>query len=145
MQTLEQRFWKYVSPIMDDRGCWEWSGSRHVRGYGWIGDGKKRLKKAHRVAWEIHFGSIPAEAHVLHRCDNPSCVNPVHLFLGTHADNMRDMAEKGRHAKYSSEIVGRVRSLYSAGWRQADIVKETGVSTTHVYNLVNRKRRIVSP
>jgi hypothetical protein len=82
--------------------CWLWTGSRSAEGYGSIRvDGK--MRKAHRVAWELANGPIPAGAGahgtcVLHRCDNPSCVNPDHLFLGTNADNARDRQAKGRTA-----------------------------------------------
>ena len=73
--------------------CVEGIGHRHRQGYVQVGhDGEY----AHRLAWEQEHGQIPAGLHVLHRCDNPSCVNVDHLFLGTHADNMRDMVLKGR-------------------------------------------------
>jgi hypothetical protein len=94
----EKRFWKFVAPMTDDRGCWEWAGAL-VNGYGSFDH-----KKAHRVSWEMHFGPIPKStgAHgtcVLHRCDNPSCVNPRHLFLGSNRDNAIDRERKGRGAK----------------------------------------------
>jgi hypothetical protein len=81
---------------MDDRGCWEWDAMRDRKGYGILMSGPKRLR-AHRISYEIHFGPIPDGLFILHRCDNPPCVNPAHLFLGTLADNNRDKTAKGRH------------------------------------------------
>ncbi|KKM18075.1 hypothetical protein LCGC14_1669330 [marine sediment metagenome] len=79
-------------------GCQEWQAGKTKGGYGTFQlDGKTQY--AHRVMWSCSFGDIPDGLQVLHRCDNPSCVNPAHLFLGTHADNMKDMRDKGRHSK----------------------------------------------
>lgn len=76
-------------------GCWLWTGALDTDGYGMIAVGRGP-KPAHRVSWQLHAGEIPAGKHVLHRCDIPSCVNPGHLFLGTHSDNMQDGYKKGR-------------------------------------------------
>lgn len=81
--------------IVTDRGCWEYKGSRHERGYGiiWM-DGQKW--RAHRLAFKLWKGEIPEGLEVLHSCDNPPCFNPAHLSAGTHLQNMREMVERGR-------------------------------------------------
>lgn len=93
-----KRFW---AKVRKTDGCWEWTGSRDRKGYGRLSigsrlDGSKRPHGAHRIAWVLARGSIPNGLSVLHHCDNPRCVRPDHLWLGTIADNNRDMFAKGR-------------------------------------------------
>jgi len=94
--SLLVRFFKKIRvPSADPDACWEWTGARTRGGYGHIGAGRRTLK-AHRVAWEIANGPIPDGMVVRHKCNNPPCVRPLHLELGTHADNNRDMAARCR-------------------------------------------------
>lgn len=88
-------FWNRISPEPNS-GCWIWTGATIPQGYGCLRRFKKTLK-AHRVSFELFKGKISSGLHVCHRCDNPSCVNPEHLFLGTNVDNMNDKKAKGRH------------------------------------------------
>ena len=94
---LEVRFWEKVKK---GPTCWEWTASKDRKGYGRITStlGTRNLK-AHRVSYELHNGPITPGLWVLHVCDNPGCVRPDHLFLGTNADNVRDMLNKGRSRK----------------------------------------------
>lgn len=92
MTSLKERF---ESRIRVTPGCWLWTGARCGDGYGNI-RGQGRVLRAHRVSFQLYVGEIQQGLHVLHSCDNPACVNPAHLRLGTHQDNMDDMYSKGR-------------------------------------------------
>lgn len=94
---IEVRFWRRVQK-REPQDCWHWTGVTNNTGYGQIGRGGRNggMALAHRVAYAIANGGVPADLCVLHTCDNPICVNPAHLRLGTHDENMKDMAAKGR-------------------------------------------------
>ncbi len=89
---------RYWAKVRKTKTCWLWQGSCNTSKYGQFYF-ENKMATAHRVSWAMHFGSIPEGKHVLHRCDVKLCIRPTHLWLGTHIDNMKDMAEKGR-AKY---------------------------------------------
>lgn len=90
---VSTRFWNRT--VVTETGCWEWQGTRNEHGYGGVSV-NGRWRKAHQVSWELTHGPIPHGMELLHSCDNPPCVNPDHLSLGTHRDNMHDMSVKGR-------------------------------------------------
>lgn len=142
-------FWAQVDKTGE---CWVWTGAYpggvYGRRYGRFGFAGRKYA-AHRFSWRIANGPVPNGMHVLHRCDNPSCVNPAHLFLGTHTDNMHDMFRKGRRrivrgkeqgtAKLDDEGVLAIRAKYAAGVRQVDLAAEFGIDQTTVSKIVLRK------
>lgn len=108
--TNEERFWSKVDKTPS--GCWVWLSTKNTQGYGRfairVGPHKQRWYSAHRLVWEWEHGEEP-ELCVLHRCDNPSCVNPQHLFLGTHKDNARDRDRKGRRRSPKGALNGMAK------------------------------------
>lgn len=150
-QKFLDRFWSYVDRQNDQAVCWNWIGAALNRGYGKISHNKK-TRAAHRVSFEIAYGTIPVGLFVLHKCDNPLCVNPFHLFLGTQLDNMHDRNKKGRAnlqrgedhyaCKYSDELIAYIRSRVASGLvSQSELASETNVPQYYISRLVNYKRR----
>lgn len=150
-KALESRFWAKVEPAQCvhlgfEAPCWVWVGSHIPEGYGalWV-DGQQL--GAHRVSWELHRGEIPKGLCVLHKCDNRSCVNPDHLFLGTKLDNIRDAKEKGRNArgashgsaKLTDDDVVSIRRRRAAGESGKKLAAAFGVSDTMIYKIASHK------
>lgn len=132
------RFFRYVGRKQPD-GCIQWTGCTDNDGYGIFDH-----RKAHRVSYETFVGPIPDGLSVLHRCDNPPCLCPTHLFLGTTADNMRDKAsklrvagEKNPRAKLTERIVREIRTRHKIGGvKQTDLAKEFGTTPSTVHCIV---------
>lgn len=143
-KTLAQRLEIYTKQGPD---CWEWIGHRDPNGYGRLNiDGVPQL--AHRLAYQVEFGSIPADKDVLHKCDNPPCCRPSHLFLGVHIDNMNDMYAKGRGKKRGLKGVehnlakldeAAVRAIRASTEVARVLAARYGVSTTQISDVRNRK------
>lgn len=142
---IEERFWNKVRKTDD---CWFWTGSKSDRGYGKIYWNGKTVR-ANRVSWELHFGPIPEDQDVLHKCDNPACVRPDHLFLGTHLQNMQDRDRKKRRkppqgekhgcAKLTKEKIIEIRALGKLKIKQRDIGKQFGITQATVWRILHRK------
>ena len=161
-KTLAERFWPRVDlngPIPPHRSelgaCWIWTGGQTTHGYGSmrVGGQGEGMMGAHIASIIIRDGSIPAGMHVLHHCDNPPCVRPDHLFLGTNDDNIRDKIEKGRsgkngglrgeqigNSKLTRDQVDDIRACYARGGvTLAHLGRTYGVSSTQILRIVRGK------
>jgi hypothetical protein len=147
------RFWKMVDRSRGPDACWIWTGGRLKTGYGSMGIYHGGDMLAHRFSWILHNGPIPDGLCVCHNCpggDNTSCVNPAHLFLGTHEDNMQDASKKGRlhpakgeqawNAKLTATDICAIRDAASNGTQQQVLARIYGVSKPCISNIVHRKR-----
>ena len=142
---LDIRFWQKVDK---QKECWVWVGSLNNKGYGRINIGGI-IKLAHRVSYEIAYGKIPSMMSILHKCDNPPCVNPNHLQVGTHKENIEDMIEKGRgcvgegasYAKLNYQKVVQIKGMYKQSKiSQRALAKLFKVSQCTISLVVNEKR-----
>lgn len=148
----EERFWAKVDRSQDVNECWPWTGHRKHSGYGGL-TWERKQTVAHRVAYQItHDVRLTRDILVCHRCDNPPCCNPKHLFAGTTADNMADMKAKGRHrvghrprgeehkrTSLNNAAIHEIRRLVAAGMVHAKVAEQFGVAQTTVSNIVARR------
>lgn len=159
--SLRARFWSKVDKSGD---CWLWTGTLYRTGYGCFAVSRSRNDGAHRVAYTLTHGAIPAGLWVLHRCDVRACVNPDHLFLGTAADNNRDASQKGRSpfgdrngarlyperlprgerqwmAKLTEDDVRAIRAAFASGyWSQRALAVMYGVNRSCIGSIVRREK-----
>ncbi len=143
MNKTEARFWNKVDKSGE---CWEWTAHKNDRGYGDIKVNGKSVR-AHRLAYSLVVGPIPEGMLVCHHCDNPSCVNPSHLFVGTQSDNIQDAINKDRFnnkgennckAKLVEDDIHEIRRLHSLGIKPPILAKTWGVSRQQINNIVNK-------
>jgi hypothetical protein len=131
--------------------CWPWQKTKAKNGYGraFLGreNGRVVWEPAHRMSFEWHFYTVPKGKCVCHSCDNKACINPYHLFLGSHGDNMADRNEKQRQArgeshgvsKLNDEVVRKIRRMHGPGMGHKRIAKELGVNKTTVSRVLSGK------
>lgn len=164
-RPIVERFWEKVDRSGGSDTCWLWTDGRNASGYGrvWMGGRRGRAIMSHRFSWELHNGEIPDGLCVLHRCDTRHCVNPAHLFLGTKADNIADMLNKGRQprgathgrqtkpertargerltqAKLTDAAVRDIRRRYAAGGiTQQVLADEYGIARSKISAVICRR------
>lgn len=156
---IKTKFEARVSPEPMS-GCWLWDGHYYANGYGYFSNSRSERGSAHRFSWKLYRGEIPEGSLVCHRCDNRACVNPDHLFLGTHADNLADASQKGRlkhkpsrkisvhrgerhwAAKLTPNQVLEIRQLPRSELKKAPM--KYGVSLGTIYNLRCRTKNLWS-
>ena len=149
-KTIMERFLRSFSKTEGD-SCWLWLKRLDRDGYGQmtfhLDNDIIMVKKAHRVAYEILVGEIPTGMCICHKCDNPSCVNPSHLFLGSQADNIRDMVNKKRqmygkqhwNVKLKPEDILEIKNLVASGLTNTEVAKKFNIAQQTVSAIKNNK------
>lgn len=143
VETVERFHEKWT--LNKETGCWEWNASLNANGYGQMKrPGERTNYLAHRLSYEIHYGQIPEDKMVCHTCDNPKCVKPSHLFIGTALDNNRDAASKERstmhNARLNPEKVEAILLMSEQGISQSKIGRSFGVNQQAIFKIVHGLR-----
>lgn len=147
LELIERFHEKWM--LNEESGCWEWQAATMGRGYGFIKiPGTRKQINAHRLSYLIHYSSIPDDKIVCHSCDNPKCVKPSHLFLGTQSENLTDMKSKGRHlngeknteSKLTEGMVRQIHNLAKQGVSQSKIGRSYGVGQGTVWKILHGQR-----
>ena len=143
--TIEEAFWSRVDQSAGDKGCWPYTGFR-LDGYGMF-IYRQQSRRAHRFAYEVIYGPVSNQKYICHTCDNRACCNPLHLWLGTHAENQRDKLNKGRqsrgeknHSKLTEEQVIELRRIHSDGLGYRRLAKQYGCHVQTIRNIIQRKK-----
>lgn len=147
-ERFQRRFWAQVDRSNGDDKCWPWTG-RDRKGYGYIYLLGREVR-ATRISWLLTYGTISSDLSACHRCDNPACVNPNHLFMGTHQENMDDMRDKGRRApapvgqdhpmaKLTDNDIRAIRLLLADGVSQVEIARRFTVTPSTISWIASRK------
>jgi hypothetical protein len=140
---IADRFWAFI-PRRRRGKCWPWEGARNARGYGMFQLRTSHTVRANRMAWMLANGD-PGPLLVLHKCDNPACCNPDHLFIGTHRDNSDDKVSKGRQARGTGHgrailtfaLAQRIRRDRAVGARQTTLAERYGVSRSTIRQILD--------
>ena len=146
MKTLEERF---LSKINKTETCWLWTKYKNKKGYGQFAVTSNNIQQAHRISYELYYGEFDNNLFVCHKCDNPSCVNPDHLFLGTPQDNMTDKVKKSRQSnligsynpnhKLIEEDIIEIKNLLLSGMKQKEIAQKYNVDRMTIYYIKYNK------
>lgn len=156
-QSQVNRFWTKVAITANDKLCWNWTANKNKKGYGSFSfyiDANKSSDtfRSNRVSFFMTNGYIDDEKLICHSCDNPSCVNPKHLFIGTQSENMLDMFSKGRgiprrgalnfNAKLTVDDLPKIFELKELGWKYTEIAKHFSVNPSQISRIFCGKRWI---
>lgn len=147
---LIEKFWSKVAITANINKCWEWQAFKNKEGYGGFRVNRNQVIASHRLAYFIHNNKDPLDKCVCHSCDNPACVNPAHLWLGTRYENAMDRESKGRNkplsgekngnSRFTAEQVKEMRALYSSGeLNQHEIAERFGTHQGVIWAIVTKK------